>query len=242
MLAAEGFKAPSRPYEGDAGLYTVLLGPDAVVDVRLVTAGLGNHWEFAQLAIKPFPIVHHAHSVIECGIRLSTDDKVQPEDIKDLTVLVHAGQVARICEPVAERRHPPNAHAGLFSIYHTLATAIVKGRLTLDETDDATLNDPTIRALRERIGYEIDPHSCFPAYFSGGLIARLQDGRTIRHYEHYHRGSDRRPFEPELAIDKFRGNAERLYQRDRVEALIEAVMALDGKGRPSDVTALLGEP
>ena len=108
MLAAEGFKAPSRPYEGDAGLYTVLLGPDAVVDVRLVTAGLGNHWEFAQLAIKPFPIVHHAHSV--------------------------------------------------------------------------------------------------------------------------------------LAIDKFRGNAERLYQRDRVEALIEAVMALDGKGRPSDVTALLGEP
>ena len=242
ILAAEGFKAPSRPYEGDAGLYKLLLGPDAVVDLNRVTEGLGQSWEFEKVAIKLFPIVHHAHSVIECGIRLRVDDEVKPEDIEDITVLVHEGQVARICEPAAKRRHPPNAHAGLFSIYHTLATAIVKGGLTLDETDDDTLNDPKIWALRERIGYEIDPKSNFPEYFSGGLIAHLKDGRIIRYSEPYHRGSDQRPLEPKLVIEKFRNNAARLYPKDRVDALIEVVMSLDREGQPADVSALLGAP
>jgi 2-methylcitrate dehydratase PrpD len=242
MMAAEGVHAPSRPYEGDAGLYRLLLGPDAEVNWAALTEGLGTRWEFESVAIKPFPIVHHAHTIIDCAIRLNRDDGLEPDDIEEIIVRVNERQVPLLCEPDADRRHPPNAHAGIFSIYHLVATAVARGRMTLDECEEEALHDASIRALRERIRYEIDPESLFPRYFSGGLSARLRDGRSIDRYEPHHLGSDKRPMEAETAIEKFRRNAGRLYEEDRISAIVDAVMALRGGSAPAAVTALLGAP
>ena len=114
--------------------------------------------------------------------------------------------------------------------------------MTLDECEEEALQDPTIRALRERIRYEIDPNSLFPRYFSGGLSARLRDGRTLERYEAHHLGSDKRPMAAETVIQKFRQNAGRRYDEDRVEAIAGAVLALSGDSTPGAVTALLGAP
>ena len=243
MMAAEGVHAPSRPYEGDAGLYRLLLGPDAEVDWAALTERLGTRWEFESVAIKPFPIVHHAHTVIDCAIRLNREDGLTPDDIEEITVRVNERQIPLLCEPEADRRHPPNAHAGIFSIYHLVATAVARGRMTLDECEEESLQDPSIRALRDRIRYEIDPDSLFPRYFSGGLSARLRDARTIDRYEAHHLGSDMRPIAAETVIEKFRRNAGRLYMDSRVDAIVDAVMALRNRGgTPAAVTALLGAP
>ncbi|MCG8545191.1 MAG: MmgE/PrpD family protein [Alphaproteobacteria bacterium] len=242
VMAAGGVHAPSRPYEGDAGLYRLLLGPDAEVDWPALTDGLGSRWEFEKVAIKPFPLVHHAHSIVDAAIRLNREDGLGPDDIDSITVLVNERQVPLLCEPDAEKRHPPNAHAGIFSIYHLVATAVARGRMTLDECEEEALHDPAIEALRERIKFEIDPDSLFPRYFSGGLTAHLRDGRRIARYEPHHLGSDKRPLPDDAVIDKFRHNAGRLYGADRVETIRDAVMALDGDGTPAAVTALLGAP
>lgn len=242
MMAAEGVHAPTRPYEGDAGLYQLLLGPDAEVDWTALTDGLGMRWQFESVAIKPFPIVHHAHTIIDCAIRLNREDRLDPDDIEEITVRVNERQIPLLCEPDVARRHPPNAHAGIFSIYHLVATAVARGRMTLDECEEEALQDPSIRALRERIRYEIDPHSLFPHYFSGGLSARLRDGRTIDRYEAHHLGSDKRPLAAETVIEKFRQNAGRRYDEGRVGAIVDAVMALRGDGTPDAVMALLGAP
>ncbi len=242
MMAAEGVHAPSRPYEGDAGLYRLLLGPEATVDWPALTDGLGTRWAFESVAIKPFPVVHHAHTIIDCAIRLNREDGLAPDDIEEITVRVNERQIPLLCEPDADRRHPPNAHAGIFSIYHLVATAVVRGRMTLDECEEEALQDPSIRALRDRIRYEIDPDSLFPRYFSGGLSARLRDGRTIRRYDPHHLGSDKRPLAADTVIEKFLRNAGRRYDEDRVGPIVEAVMALSGDGAPDAVMALLGAP
>ena len=242
LMAAGGVHAPSRPYEGDAGLYRLLLGPDAEVDWPALTDGLGSRWEFEKVAIKPFPLVHHAHSIVDAAIRLNREDGVGPDDVESITVLVNERQVPLLCEPDADKRHPPNAHAGIFSIYHLVATALARGRMTLDECEEEALHDPAIESLRERIQFEIDPDSLFPRYFSGGLTALLHDGRKIARYEPHHLGSDKRPLPDDAVIDKFRHNAGRLYTADRVESIQDAVMALDGDGTPAVVTARLGAP
>ena len=105
------------------------------------------------------------------------------------------------------------------------------GRFTYTANLDGTLSQ-----------FEIDPDSLFPRYFSGGLTALLRDGRKIARYEPHHLGSDKRPLPDDAVIDKFRHNAGRLYAADRVEAIQDAVMALNGDGTPADVTVLLGAP
>jgi len=242
VMASEGVKGTRRPFEGGHGLFAMLFGSEADVDWTAMTNGLGRDWEFGIVAVKPFPLVHHAHSIVDSAIRLNTEDGVQPDDVDEITVLVNERQVPLLCEPDGERRHPPNEHAGIFSIYHLTATALVRGRMTLAECEADALDDPEIRALRERIRYELDPDSLFPQYFSGGLRARLRDGREIARYEPYHLGSEKRPLPVDAITDKFRFNAARVYGADRVDAIAETVMALDATGTPAAVAALLGAP
>jgi 2-methylcitrate dehydratase PrpD len=242
VMAAEGVKGTRRPFEGAHGLFNMVFGPDTTVDESAMTAELGSDWEFEIVAIKPFPLVHHAHSIVDCAIRLNTEDGVRPADVDEITVLVNERQVPLLCEPGDERRHPPNEHAGIFSIYHLTATALARGRMTLAECEAEALDDPEIRALRDRIRYGLDPDSLFPQYFSGGLRARLQDGREIARYEAHHLGSEKRPLPVDTIVDKFRDNAGRVYGGDRVDAIADAVMALDTMGAPAAVTALLGAP
>lgn len=242
VMAAEGVQGTRRPFEGGHGLYNMLFGPDTEVDWPAMMKGLGSDWEFGIVAIKPFPLVHHAHSIVDCAIRLNTEDGLRPADVDEITVLVNERQVPLLCEPDGERRHPPNEHAGIFSIYHLTATALARGRMTLAECEAEALNDPEIRALRDRIRYELDPESLFPQYFSGGLRARLRDGREIARYEAHHLGSEKRPLPEDAIVGKFRFNAGRAYGVDRVDAIADAVMALDTTGTPAAVTALLGAP
>lgn len=242
VMADEGVRGTRRPFEGGHGLYNMLFESEADVDWPAMTKKLGRDWEFGIVAIKPFPLVHHAHSIVDCAIRLNTEDRVRPADVDEITVLVNERQVPLLCEPDRERRHPPNEHAGIFSIYHLTATALARGRMALAECEAEALNDPEIRALRDRIRYELDPDSLFPQYFSGGLRARLQDGREIARYEAHHLGSEKRPLPVDTIVDKFRDNAGRVYSGDRVDAIADAVMALDTTGTPAAVTAFLGTP
>ena len=112
--------------------------------------------------------------------------------------------------------------------------------MTLEECEGDTLHDALIRGLRDRVGYEIDLDSLFPKYFSGGLVARLRDGRTIRHYDRHHFSSDKRPMPSGTIVEKFRNYAGRVYRDNRVDAIIAAVMALRDGESPQAVTDLLG--
>jgi len=241
-MAAEGVSGPARPYDGATGLYRLLLGADVAVDWRAMTDGLGSRWEFEKVSIKAFPFVHHAHNIVEGAIAMHRDDGVRPDDIDEIVVYVTAHQIPLICEPQSERRHPPNKEAGLFSIYHLVAAAIARGRLTLDECEADVVDDPTIRKLRDRVRYDLDTDSLFPEYFSGGLCAKLSDGRLLTKYEQYHLCSDKRPMETAAVVEKFRHNASRTYTDRRIGAIVNAVMALDDGATPQSVVALLGGP
>ena len=230
MMAAEGMSEPLRPYEDDLGLYHMPVGPDAAVDWNAMTDGLGERWVFDRVAIKAFPLVYHAHDIVDGAIRLHCEDGVRLEDVESSAALVTEHQVPLLCQPKSQRCHPLNDYASIFSVYYLIATALARGRMTLDERESDVLYNLVIRDLCDRIGYEIDPESLFPEYFSGGLVAKLCDGRTIRYYDRHYFSSDKRPMPPDMIVEKFRNNAGRIFGEDRVDAIIAAVMALRGGG------------
>ena len=58
-----------------------------------------------------------------------------------------------LCEPLEEKRKPENAINGKLSIPFNVASAIVKGNVTIDSYTDAMLHDQEIRALTAKIDY-----------------------------------------------------------------------------------------
>ncbi len=72
----------------------------------------------------------------------------------------------------------------------------------MDEVAEATLQDPRIQQLCDRIGYTIDERSAYPVHYSGTLVIRLRDGRTLTHVEAINRGSHAKPLSADEVVEK----------------------------------------
>jgi 2-methylcitrate dehydratase PrpD len=224
-LARQGFVGATRPYSGRFGFYNAYLGARAEgLDMSRATAGLGTVWELAETSIKPFPACHFTHAAIDAALALR--DSVAAGDIEEIQALVPEQVIPVVCEPAANKQRPANAYDAQFSVPFLVAAAWVSGRLTLAELEADALADPAILALAARVGYAIDPDSPFPRTYSGELVVRLRDGRTVRHREEVNRGAPDRPLSNADIIAKYRANAAMALSPGAAARIEQAVLSL----------------
>lgn len=212
-------------YEGRFGLYASHLGA-LDYDLGLATAGLGTQWEVERVSVKPLPACHFTHAAVDAAARLHAQG-VRPEQVRRITVLVPAEVVKTVCEPEASKRKPANSYEAQFSIPYLVATALCKGRLTLDDLEEAALHDPAVLGLCALTDYRHDPDSDFPLHYGGEVVVELQDGRTLREREAVNRGAEDRPLGADDIRAKFHDNARRQVSAERAAAIEACVLGLE---------------
>ena len=238
-LAEHGFIGPSAPYEGRFGLYNAYLGEDAERDLTPALAGLGQVWETANVAIKPYPICHFNHACADGVLKLMAEHDLDAAQIAHMTGRIHAEQMAVVCEPEAAKRRPVSDYDAKFSLPFVMAATALRGRFTLEELDDAALADPGILDMCDRVRCEPLADSDYPQYFSGEVEIQTTDGRRLRHLERVNRGADARPLSAHDIQAKFFDNAERVLPRAGAEELAERILALEAQRDLSKVWSLL---
>jgi 2-methylcitrate dehydratase PrpD len=225
-FARHGFVGAARAYEGRFGLYSSHLGKSADVDYGRITRGLWSVWETEEIAVKPYPLCHFVHSLADCAIALH-DQGVRPSDVEEIRALVPKEGIGAVCEPLDKKRRPVSDYDAKFSVPYVVATALARGRFGLAELESAALGNAQTLALAQKVSYEADPRSGFPKYYSGELIARLKNGREVRHRESINRGAGERPITNNEVVAKFSDNASLVMARDKAERIRDAVLALD---------------
>ena len=239
-LARNGFVGPKAVYEGRFGLYASHLGPlFENCDMSLATAGLGETWEVAKVAVKPLPACHFTHGSADAAVILREKHGLTPDMIESVRALVPGEVVKTVCEPVATKKRPQNSYDAQFSIPFAVASGIRHGRFGLRELEPEALNDPETLALAQKVEYEVDPNSPFPKYYSGEVIVRLKDGREVSHREEINRGSSDRPLSAEDIAGKYRENAAMALSAAAVARIEDAVLSLDDIDNTQDFAALL---
>lgn len=238
-LAEHGFIGPTAPYEGRFGLYNAYLGSDAERDLTPALEGLGDTWEAANVAIKPYPICHFNHACADGVLKLMADNNLQADQIAGMTGRIHAEQMAVVCEPEAAKRRPVSDYDAKFSLPFVMAATALRGQFTLAELDDAALNDPAILELCDRVRCEALADSDYPRYFSGEVEIEARDGRRFHHLERVNRGADTRPLSGAAIQAKFLDNAERVLTRSAAEQVVERVLGLEGQPDVNQLMALL---
>jgi len=106
----------------------------------------------------------------------------------------------------------------------------------LDDLDDASLADPAVLALAQRVNYEVDADSTFPLHYTGEVVVFTRDGRRFSHREAINRGSPDRPLSNDEIVRKFFDNAQRVVSPERAAQVRDAVLNLER----SSVSALAG--
>ena len=227
-LAKGGFVGPSLAYEGNRGLYKLYLGElFAQCDLSLATAGLGTDWQIETVATKPMPACYFNVPTIDAAVRLAIEHDLRPADIAHVRALLPQNAVSLVCEPVARKRRPVDSYAAQFSVQFTTAAALVRRRFTLDDLNDATLRDPDILAVADRVDYSVDDKTTFPRFYSGAVEVTLRDGRVLEAREDVNRGAPERPLSDVDIERKFRDSARRLLPEAQVARIAEAVFDVE---------------
>lgn len=227
-LAQNCFKAPTRPYEGKFGLFeTHLQHPHQPVDVAAELATLGEIWELADTAIKPYPVCHFVHGCADAAIELHAG--IDPDEIERVEAFLPADTMPIVAEPHEAKIRPQNEYEAKFSAQFVVATCLLRGGFGLADLLPAALSEPRTLALAARITCVIDPQSRFPAAFSGGVRLHLKDGRTLFRHVPVNSGAGERALDEAGVARKFAGSAAMVIPRDQAEHVRTIVLSLESR-------------
>jgi 2-methylcitrate dehydratase PrpD len=233
-LAAHGFKAPTRPYEGRFGLYeTHLHGSEP--DPAALLGELGQRWHVVDTAIKPYPVCHFIHGCLDAALELGMPAGGEAA-IESVTCWLPEPTLPIVAEPLAAKQQARTDYEVKFSAPFVVATALLKGRFGLAELTPQALADEAVRKLALRVDARADPDSAFPQYFSGGVTVRLRDGSELTRHVRVNKGAGERALEAADIEAKFVDNAAVLLGEGPARQALQALR--EGSSRP--VGELLG--
>lgn len=236
-LAKHGFIGPLAAYEGRFGLYPHFLGEHfGNADLGAITRGLGEQWEFPRASVKLYPACHQSHAFMNAAIKLAREHRIKAEEVESILGLVAEPAVPLICEPLESKRAPDGSYAAQFSLPYGIACCLVRGRFGLEELEERSYTDPTLRALAARVSYKIDPDSGFPKFRSGEVIVRTRDGGELSRRESV--SPDEPASEAEI-VDKFMNNVAPVMSAARANRIRETVLDLEAVADARALTGLL---
>ena len=226
-LAGSGFVAPRETYEGRFGVYKTMVSDFDACDLSQISDGLGERWEAAESAVKPFPTCHFTHAAADAALILRQRHNINADDIVRIRARLPAETFPFVVEPVANKLKPASDYDAKFSTQFIVAACFRRGRFGLDELDDASLNDPAILDLAAKVECEVDSDADFPRVYPGGLIVTTADGGDYAHHEPVNRGAAERALSGDEIVEKFNANAERAVSTAKAREISDLVLDID---------------
>lgn len=170
MLAERGFTAGGRALDGRYGFIHVL---GEKPDAGAITRGLGEDWEAARIAFKPYPCGIVLHPVLDALLALRAAHKLGAEDVRRITVRAHP-----LLQQRTDRPHPRHGREAQVSLQHAAAMCFLHGAAGLEQFTDDMAIDPRARAFGARVAIENDIAMAVEAAV---VTVDTTDGRALRH-------------------------------------------------------------
>jgi 2-methylcitrate dehydratase PrpD len=193
ILAKAGFTAGEQAIEGPRGFASVLASK---YDLSKITDGLGKDFQIRYNTYKPYPCGIVVQPTIDGCIDLHRDYHPAPESIRAVRV--------RVAPLVLDLCNKKNIRQGLdskYSIYHSAAVGLVRGKAGIDEYSDAAAHDTLIKSLRERVTPIADPSI---SEDQSHIQVELDNGQVLERYVECSLGNLKRPLSDRQLEDKFR--------------------------------------
>jgi 2-methylcitrate dehydratase PrpD len=227
LLARGGVRGFERPLEGRGGFYRLYAA--GRYDRRALLDDLGRRFYIEQVSFKPWPACRGTHAYIELALELMQSQRLDWRSI-DRVDLGIAEIHRMLAEPVERKRSPQTVIDAKFSLFFTVALALVRGRVTLDDFAAAALPDADLRALATRVHARVRPDWGRDRAAAGQLSITLRDGRALSGEVAQARGSPAAPLSTAALVDKFVdccGRAARPLGSVAARALAARILAID---------------
>ena len=223
-MAAAGFTCGEGAIDGNNGLLQVM-SPNAAAGC--ISDGLGSEFELLRNAYKPYPCGIVIHPAIDACLALAADPAFKPELIERLDLRVHPDALN-----LTGRKLPDSALAAQISIYHWVATALLRRRAGIAESELPCVRETVVRALQDAV---------FPVrdatLASDQAYARLtmKGGRVLEARVEHATGSAAKPMTDRQLEEKFRALTSRVLDEEKVARLLAVCRHMDAAPDPLEV-------
>jgi 2-methylcitrate dehydratase PrpD len=236
-LAERGITGPPTALEGRFGFFQAFL--HGIYDGDEVVRGLGSDWHVPGIFFKPYPANHFTHTAVDAARRLA-ERGLRPDDVARAHLAVASPTVRTIGEPLEVKQRPETGYQAQFSGPYAVVAGLLGGgglAVALEDYTDELARDPVRRELMSRVTVGSDPRcdEIFPAQFPAILTVTTHDGRELVEQVLVNRGGPQNPLSDAELARKFRDNAARGFEPDRVSEIEKAVAGL---GRGTDAMQL----
>ncbi len=216
VLAQSGFTAGDHAIEGPRA-FAAVQAPK--YDLSKITQGLGVDFQLRENTYKPYPCGIVVHPTIDGCIDLHRDYHPAPEAIKSVRV-----RVAPLVLDLCNKRDLRRGLESKYSIYHSAAIGLVRGKAGIGEFSDEAVNDAHLTKVRECVVAVGDPSITED---QSHIEVELRDGRKISRFVEQSLGNIHRPLSDDQLEDKFRDQSLPILTEAQVNKVIELCWRLD---------------
>ncbi|MBI2907219.1 MAG: MmgE/PrpD family protein [Chloroflexi bacterium] len=241
LMAQRGISGVKASMEGKNGLFNVYFHGE--YDPRILTDHLGKRFEGTDVSFKAWPCCRRSHPALTAIMGLMRKERIPVDNIKSITVETNAPSEA-LCTPREARQAPKTVLDAKFSIPYTVANAILKGRVALEDFTPEAIKDPRTVALARRVGSHLNPeYESIRGMTPGSVQLETKDGRVYSHYEEFPYGHPRNPISREDSIRKFldcASQSAKPAKRDAIQKVVDMVDRLETLEDVGEIARLLG--
>lgn len=227
FLARAGFDSSERAIEAPRGFANVL---STKQDYSEITGELGSRWEAALNTYKPFACGIVIHPAIDAcqQLRERLGDRVR--QIESVSLRSHP-----LVLELTGKTEPSTGLEGKFSVYHAVATALLRGDGSPAAFTDEAVNDPAIVALRGKVKVTADAGTAEDAT---GIVVALNDGEEIALDLDHAVGSLERPLSNDGIDKKFIDQSIPVIGRALAEQALAAAWRIEEEANAGAVARL----
>ncbi len=238
MSARNGVTAAIMVEMGSTGARDVMSGEHNVLQAfstepkpEEMLAGLGSRFFVSETAIKTFAVGYPNQAPLDALLKLRREYGLRPDNVQRIVVRLPADG-ARIVD---------NSGMQDVNCQYLMAVALLDGTVSFSSSHSPErMNDPQVRAVRERVELVADQKLMDPSAPRSGLVeVTLRDGRRVSHFTRYPPGTKENPLDAEGLNAKARDLMTPVLGSERTEALIRRVNALEGVANVRELRPLL---
>jgi 2-methylcitrate dehydratase PrpD len=242
ILAENGIDGPREVFQGKFGYFPVF--HQNRYNPSVLFRDLGKQFEVSQITIKSFPCCLLAHSSIAAMLRLREEERIDPQAVEKINARVNQGAFNVVCQPLEQKQNPSSTREALFSLPYTVAAALARGHVSLEDFTDGALQEREVRGLANRVTPTVDKEieEKYGRIIGPAIIeVILRDGRALSRRVDFVKGNPRNPMSMGEVEEKFKrclAFSVRRLEEKKMEALVQQVRELDSL---KDVSRILGD-
>ena len=224
IMAAEGFKGPSKAFEGQWGYFHSYASGG---DMEKAIEGLGKKFETLNLGVKPYPSCRYSHAAIDGIIELKNELGFSTAELDDIDIGLSETALNIIGYPLSDKQNPKSVVDGQFSMPFCAAVTVKSGGLKWDDYKNH-LNDRDTLSLcnKIKVSPDKDAEECCPEYMSAKVKVVVK-GKKYEKFVKIPKGEPENFMEDSEFISKFRSLTEPYLSNERIDQLTGSMLKLD---------------